>query len=302
MSKIFVAAFFVLFLIAGCNKVETATDKDVSQQKKLVIGLLPEHNIFFQLERYEPLVKYLSGKIGIRVELIILSRYGNIINNFVSGKMDGAFFGSFTYALAHSKLGLEIMARPENIEGISTYYGLIFTRKDSRIRTAKDMEGKIFAFVDKATTAGYLLPQAYFKKHGIENYKNYLKETYFTGTHEGVINDVISGKADIGAAKDTVFYRVAKNNSRIMDELVVLERSPDVPENGLAVRKDLDVALKNKIKKALLDMHNDASGKEVLKKFGAKRFIKTTTDDYEPVFEYAKEIGLDLATYDYLNE
>ena len=49
------------------------------------------------------------------------------------------------------------------------------------------MKGKTFAFVDKATTAGHLLPLAYFKAHGIQDYKTYFKETYFAGTHENAI-------------------------------------------------------------------------------------------------------------------
>ncbi len=56
--------------------------------------------------------------------------------------MDGAFLGSFTYALAHAKLGLEVIARPELVDGTSTYHGLIFVRKDSGIKTIKDMKGK----------------------------------------------------------------------------------------------------------------------------------------------------------------
>ncbi len=98
--------------------------------------------------------------------------------------MDGAFFGSFTYTLAHAKLGVEAIARPESFDGVSTYHGLIFARKGGHIKGVEDMKGKIFVFVDKATTAGYLLPLSYFKNHGIENYKTYFKETYFAGTHE----------------------------------------------------------------------------------------------------------------------
>ncbi len=276
--------------------------KSVKSDKPLIIGLLPEQNIFHQLERYDPLAKYISSKIGMKIELKVLPRYGNIINNFVSENMDGAFFGSFTYALAHSKLGLEVIARPEGTEGISTYHGLLFARKDSGIRNIKDMAGKRLAFVDKATTAGYLLPLAYFKKHGIDNYRNYLKETYFAGTHEDVINDVLDRKTDIGAAKNTVFYRLAEQDKRILNDLIIFERSPEVPENGLAMRKDIDISVRTKMKEILLDMHNDPDGKKVLKDFGASRFVPTSNDDYKPVFEYAKEIGLNLATYDYINE
>jgi len=302
MNKLFIALFMVLFFVVGCNNVEKPPSKVEKEGKPLIIGLLPEQNIFHQLERYDPLAKYISSKLGRKMELKVLPRYGNVINNFVSENMDGAFFGSFTYALAHSKLGLEVIARPENMEGISTYHGMLFARKDSGIRNIKDMAGKRLAFVDKATTAGYLLPLAYFKKHGIDDYRNYLKETYFAGTHEDVINDVLNKKTDIGAAKNTVFYRLAEKDKRILNDLIIFERSPDVPENGLAMRKDLDVSIRTKIKEILLDMHNDPAGRKVLKDFGALKFIPTSNDDYKPVFDYAKEIGLNLATYDYLNE
>lgn len=305
MSKVFIVICLFLTVVSGCTKTDAPEQKEketAAQEPTLLIGLIPEQNIFKQIERYEPLADYLSEKIGRKVKLIILIRYGNIIDNFISLGLDGAFFGSFTYTLAHAKLGVDAIARPESVDGTSTYHGLIFVRKDSGIKTAKDMKDKIFVFIDKATTAGYLLPQAYFKKHGIENYKAYLKETYFSGTHENAIYDVLNKKADIGAAKNTVYYRLADVDSRIKNELVIFERSPDVPENGLAVRKDLDISIKNKLKKALLNMHNDTKGIKILRDFGAKRFIETTDNDYASVYNYAKKINLNLATYDYINE
>jgi len=289
-------------LVAGCGEKKAPPKEKPQEGKSITIGLIPEQNIFRQMERYEPLAGYVSKKIGVKIKLKVLPRYGNIVNNFVSEGMDGAFFGSFTYSLAHAKLGVEVLARPENSEGISSYHGLIIVRKDSLIKTAEDMKGKRFAFVDKATTAGYLLPLAYFKKHGIGDYKSYLKETYFAGTHEDVIFDVLNKKADIGAAKNTIFDRLAKTDERIMKELFILEKSPDVPENGLAVRKDLDSSLKVKLKQTLLNMHNDPAGKNVLSKFGARRFIETTDKDYAPVFSYARDIGLNLSVYDYTNQ
>lgn len=291
-----------LLVVAACSEKTAPPREKPLEGKPIIIGLIPEQNIFRQMERYEPLASYVSKKIGVKIKLKVLTRYGNIIDNFVAEGMDGAFFGSFTYSLAHAKLGVEVLARPENSEGISSYHGLIIVRKDSLIRTAEDMRGKRFAFVDKATTAGYLLPMAYFKKHGIGNYRAYLKEAYFTGTHEDAIYDVLNKKADIGAAKNTVFERLAKTDERILNELLILEKSPDVPENSLAVRKDLDNSLKIKLKETLLNMHNDPAGKDVLSKFGARRFIATTDKDYGPVFTYAKDIGLDLAVYDYINQ
>ena len=304
MIRFFAAACIcILFsLAAGCKKTEAPPPKKISGEMSIQIGLIPEQHIFDQMERYRPLAGYLSKKTGVKVKLKVLPRYGNIVDNFVSSGLDGAFFGSFTYTLAHAKLGVEVLARPESRAGKSTYFGLLFVRRDSGIRTVKDMEGKRFAFVDKATTAGYVLPLKYFREQGISNYRTYLKETYFAGTHEDTIYDVLNGKADIGAAKSTIFEKVIKGDERIKKELIVIAKSPDMPENGLAVRKDLDDSVKKKLKAALLEMHNDPEGWNILINFGARRFIETTDGDYAPVLKYAQEAGLNLATYDYMNE
>ena len=288
-------------LFGACSPQEPPAPAKKPTVKTLLIGLIPEQNIFHQMDRYEPLMEYLYRKTGKRITLKLLPRYGNIIDSFKSSGLDGAFFGSFTYILAHAKVGVEVMARPLALDNTSTYYGMIFVRRDSRIRTARDMKGKRFAFVDKATTAGYLLPLDYFHEHGISDYKRYLKETYFTGTHEDAIRDVLNRKADIGAAKNTVFQRLAKADPRIMKELVVLERSPDVPENALALRVDIDASVRDLLKDALLKMNLDPDGKKVLERFGALKFIETTNRDYDVVRKYVEDIHLNLATYEYMN-
>ena len=297
-----IACWLLLLLLAGCAPTEPPPPPRKEPAAKLQIGLMPERNIFRQIERYEPFAEYIYRKTRIRIALTILPRNGNVVSNFQSSNLDGAFFGSFTYTLAHAKIGVEILARPVWLDNSSTYHGLIFVRKDSGIRSAKDMKGKRFAFVDKATTAGYLLPLAYFHDSEVPDYRKFLKEAYFAGTHEGVINDVLNRKADVGAAKNTVFERPGKEDPRISKELVVLTRSPDVPENGLALRRDLDPGVRQLLKETLLNMERDPEGRKVLEQFGARRFIETTNADYRPVLAYAESIHLDLSTYDYLND
>jgi phosphonate transport system substrate-binding protein len=302
ITKVLFTLFFVcLSLSAGCRTSEKTTPEQTAEKRMVIIGLIPEMNLFRQMARYEPLADYLSEKTGTQVKLTVLTRYGNIIDNFVSGGLDGAFFGSFTYALAHTRLGVQVLARPESVDGASTYHGLLFVRKDSGIASYRDMQGKRFAFVDMATTAGYLFPLAYFQKHGV-NYRTYLKESYFTGTHEDAIYDVLNRKADIGAAKNTVFRRLADSDARIRNELTVLDRSFEVPENALALKQNLDESLREKFKSVILSMHLDPRGIKVLEAFGAKRFIETTEADYRSLYRSAREIRLDLVTYDYRNE
>jgi len=287
---------FCALLAPGCSKESSGPVEPAPQRQTLLIGLVPEQSMFKQVERYEPLARYLSLRMGADVKLIILPRYEQILNSFTVHQVDAAFFGSFTFVLAHAKLGVQVIARPVGLDGKSTYHGLLFVRKDSGIRSVRDMKGKRFAFVDRDTTAGYLLPLAYFKKAGV-NYKTYLKESYFAGTHEDAIHDVLDRKADIGAAKNTEFERLATADSRIKAELVVLARSPEVPENSLAVRNDLEPSLKEKLSEALLTMHENQIGARILQNFGALRFIETTDSDFRPVYDYAQEIGIDLSTW-----
>jgi phosphonate transport system substrate-binding protein len=307
MSRLVISICLCLAIFIGCGESKRENDtatitENQRERPSITIGLIPERNIFKQLDRYEPLADYVSKRIGADIKLKVLTRYGNIIDNFVSAGLDGAFFGSFSYTLAHAKLEVEPIARPEKADGTSTYYGLIMVRKDGGIKTAKDMKGKIFAFVDRATTAGYLLPLAYFKENGIDDYEKFLGENYFAGTHEAAIYDLLNKKADICAAKNTVFTRLAARDKRLTTELLLLARSPDVPENGLAIRKDFNAAIKSELKKTLLNMDKDPEGVNVLKRFGAKRFIETTNDDYDSVYKYVEQIGLNLATYNYRNE
>jgi len=288
--------------VAGCGEPLEPPPTSPQEPRKIRIGLIPEHDIFNQLERYEPLARYLSEKLDVEIELKILPRYGNIIDNFTEAGLDGAFFGSFTYALAHARLGVSVLARPVNPDGQSTYHGLIFVRRDSGIQHAEQMQGKRFVFVDRATTAGYLLPLDYFHEHGIEDFRSFLGEFYFAGSHENAYYDVLDGKADVGAAKNTVYKRLASEDPRLQTELMPLAQSPEVPENGLALKLEIDPSLRDRLKEVLLSMETDPEASAVLASFGALRFIETTDADYEPVFRYAEEIGLDLTTYNYRND
>lgn len=292
-----------LVFLPGCEpQDQPASQKNVATALQTYrIGLLPEHNIFEQKKRYAPLLDYLSEQLGISLQSVILPRYGNIIENFNQLNLDGAFFGSFTGALAIKTLDVEPLARPQYLNGASTYYGMVFVRKEDKIRTAEDMRNKRMVFVDRATTAGYLLPLFYFKSIGIDDYAGWFSEYYFSGTHEDAIQDVLDGLADIGAAKNTVFYRLAETDQRVIEELEILKTSPRVPANGLAMRKDIPEDLKQKLLDKLLMMHRTSEGRSILDRLRIEKFIRTTETDYQPVLDYAESIGLDLSHYQYLN-
>jgi phosphonate transport system substrate-binding protein len=305
-----IAPLIAIVLLSSCGSERVPSPAHVvpdrsagsaESRSELKLGVLPEQNIFRQLQRYEPLAAYLSARTGVKVRLSVLPRYGNIVRNFSSSGLDGAFFGSFTYALAHRRLGVEVLARPQMLNGSSTYFGVILVRRDSGIRDVRGLKGKRFAFVDQATTAGYLLPLSCFAHAGITDYRAFLGEAYFAGTHEDVVHDVLDGKADAGAAKSSVLERMAGEDPRVMSDLTFLDRSPDVPENALALAPTVAPEVRERVRRVLLAMHEDPDGREALARLGALRFVPTRDEDYAPVYRFAAEAGIDLETYEYDN-
>ncbi len=274
----------------------------VSYAEKLTIGLIPEQNVFKQIKRYKPVGEYIQKRTGIEIKFTVLSRYGNIIESFQEKKMDGAFWGSFTGALAIKKLGVQPVARPVNLDGSSSYKGYIFTHRYSVIKSVDRMRHSVIAFVDKATTAGYLFPLAYLRDNGVKNIDSFFKEYYFTGSHDAAIYAVLNKKAEVGCAKNTIFDMLARNDPAIKDDLVILAESPEFPSNSFGLRKDIPFAIKKQMKRVLLEMDSDDEGRKVLAQFGVKKFIETTEKDYEAVFEITEKAGVDLETYNYKND
>lgn len=284
-----------LLAFSGCSRHEPVAPPTPPPEKTLRIGLKPSRSLFAQLDRYDPIAKYLSRKTGIRIELKVFPKYYVIVDRFEAEKLDGAFFGSYTYVVAHRKLGVETVARPVGLDNTTTYHALVLARKDSGIRNARGMKGKRFAFSARGTIDGFIFPLEYLHKSGVDEYGKFLGETYFAGTHEDVIRDLLSKKADAAGTKSTVYERMAKADPRVGKELRILARSDEMPNSGLALRKGIDPFDRDRLKEALLGMHLDPEGKEALAKFGASRFIESTNRDYEHVVRYLEHVGHHLA-------
>lgn len=299
-------AFVLLTCLAlpatmAAAQARTATEP-AAPPRILRVALVPELDIFQQKSRYQPLFDYLGTALGIRFEPLVLSRFGSLIDDFTELELDAAFFGSLTGATAIKNLGMIPLARPQFTDGPSSYYGMLFVRKQSDIHQAADMQGKKMVFVDRATTAGYLFPLDYFQQNGIEDYTSWFGAYYFAGTHEDAILEVLKGYADVGVAKSTIFYRLARTNPQILDDLQILASSPHFPENSFGVRGDLPEELVILLREQLLTMHQNPAGRAVLEAMEVQRFLQTTREDYLPVFNYAERLGIDLSTYQHAND
>ncbi len=272
------------------------------EEKELLIGLIPEQNIFKQFERYLPLAKYIEKRTGIKIRLTILSRYGDIVDRFTQRRMDGAFFGDLTGALAIRKLSVIPLVKPVREDGSTSVHGCIIVRKDSGIRSVAGMKDKVMAFVDRATVTGYLFPIVYLREHGVREIDSFFSEHYFSGSFDASVYAVLDGRADVGCVKDSIFRNLVKKDPSIKDELEIIAVSPAMPESTLCVKDDLPENMKKMLREVLLNMNRDAEGRKVLKQMGLKRFSEARQEDYKPVFMMLQSAGYDIDTYHYRTE
>ncbi|KPK36937.1 MAG: hypothetical protein AMK70_00385 [Nitrospira bacterium SG8_35_1] len=287
--------FFPLLSVPDCISAEIEEESETAITLRLAI--VPEKNTFEQLRRYKYITDYLSQKMEMDVTVEIMANYGEISEAFQEGRADAGFFGSFSYVLTRAKTGIEPIARPVWLDGNSTYRGYIFVRKNSGIETVKDMQDKSLVLVDKATTAGYIFQLYYFGYYGITSLESYFSKISFARSHDAAVWSVYTGEADIGGAKNHIFNKFKEEYPDFKDQMVIIAESPEVPSNGLAVRKDLNPAIKLRLKTLLLTLHQDEIGQKVLENFGASKFIETTDNDYKVLYNMVKDLGINLERY-----
>ena len=304
--RLYIILLPILFvLVTGPATAQDDLSKKVkpseSDEAVLRLVLIPEKNIFEQRRRYGFITDYLSRKLGMSVLVEVMNNYGEICDAFLDGRADAGFFGSFSYVLTHAKAGIVPIARPVWLNEESTYRGYIFVRRDSGIKTVEEMQNKSLIMVDKATTAGYIFQLYYFQYSGIDNLEDYFSRIVFAGSHDTAAWAVYSGEADIGGAKNHIFKELAAEYPDFKKQMLILAESPEVPSNGLAVSRNLNPAIKLRLKSLLLNLHKTLEGQKVLKQFGALSFIETNDDDYRVLYSMVNALDIDLKEYPYKN-
>ncbi len=269
------------------------------EDQEIVIGLIPEENIFRHYERYLPLARYLSELLDKPIRLTILSKYGDVIDRFTERHMDGAFFGALTGYIAIHKLGLRPLVVPVLKGGTYASPGYIIIRKDVPLNTIKDLKGSVAALVDRATARGYLFLLSYLRGKGIKKPETFFREVFFTGSHDAAIYAVADGRADITSVKASVYHKIIKKDPLLKEELKIVARSEDIIDSVMCIRNDMNPKTVKILLKGLLSMHENPEGKEVLEKMGLEKFIKADEEQFREVEFLLKAIGTDVMRYDY---
>lgn len=295
IKRIFIIWFIGFFLF------QPVTIYSLTQNEKdeILIGIIPEENIFRFYEKHLYLAEYLSRLLGRPVRLTILSRYGDVIDRFQERKMDGAIFGSLTGYIAIHKLGLKPLVVPVSKNGSYSSPAYVIVRKDVPFTSILDFRNSVAAFVDRATARGYLFLIAYLKRQGIKNPEKFFREVFFTGSHDAAVYAVADGRADITSVKAGVYEKLIKKEPLLAEELKIIARSEPFVDSVFCVKGNLAPESIELLLHGLTHMHENPEGIEVLKKMGINRFIKAEMKYFEAIDKLLREAGTDVKHYNY---
>jgi phosphonate transport system substrate-binding protein len=253
----------------------------------LRLGLVPERDIFAQHRRYRALADWLEPRLRRRVELATLNTYQGVLADLAEQRVEGAFVGSLLAVLARDRHGVRLVAKPETEDGITTYQGVLFVTAASPVTRVEQLAGRPVAMV-RATTAGDLFPIHLFDRHGLLDGAN-PPAIRWVGTHDQVVEAVLAGRVDAGAAKDLrLEASLAQRPGAQIRRLAVSE---PVPTNALVLRSDVAPVFAEALKQALLAMHEQPAGQAALKAFGARRFVPCDPAEYRAIYEMVEALG-----------
>ncbi|MBI5905397.1 MAG: phosphate/phosphite/phosphonate ABC transporter substrate-binding protein [Deltaproteobacteria bacterium] len=230
------------------------------------------------VEKYQPLMDYLSVKIGRPVEFHPSTSYPEVLGKLASGEIQAAILGSAGGARAVRDLGATPVARPEK-GGVSGYRGCLIVRKDSGLKRIEDLKGKHFDYVEKGTSAGHLFPRALLVSKKLAP-DSFFGTVSYSGKHDIAVMKVMNGGADGASVKDQDLEKLSRSDPQVRERIVVLQKSGLYPDGTLLFRKGAAAATVKSVESALLGLGADPGGKAALSALGADRYIATGKKDF----------------------
>lgn len=269
MKKIFFLLFIITILLSSCRKetvlnptapVPTSVIKKT--EKPLVLSCIPIESELKLIEGWQLLADYITEQSGIPIEIDTKKSYEDIINGLKSGEVDMAYLGALSYIKAHETAGVIPLVQPNFItEKDPLYRSCIIVRKDSGIKNIAGLKGKKFAFTDKDSTSGYLIPVSMMSDIGVKNLK-FFSKYIFTGDHEAAFLAVYNGYVDGAAVYSRLFL---DNQDPRLKDIIIIKQSAPIPTGPIVIRKEIPSEKIELIKKAYLSVGTTKETAEICK-------------------------------------
>lgn len=237
--KLFLLLFFIISLFHN----------QVYAEDSLTLLIHPYLSASELLNRFSPLVTYLSKESGQLIKIKISKSYGEHFKAVGEGKTDLAYLGPLSYVKVSKIYGKQTLLAGLKVNGKSSFHSIIIIPENSKIKTIEELAGKRFAFGDSHSTMSYLVPCYMLYQKGIN--VEHLKKFEFLGSHNSVALAVLGGYYDAGGVKEEVFYqykdrglKMLAKSGPIAEHLFVA--NSNLPEDFVNMLRELMINLKDK--------------------------------------------------------
>ena len=261
-----------------------------SLPRELRISAIPDENPQEMLRIYTPFADYLAKEIGVPVKFTPVVDYAATVEGLAANKLDMVWYGGLTsvQAARRAKGATRIVMRKEDAEFKSHF----ITRKETGIRSLKDLKGKTFSFGSVSSTSGHLMPRFYLLKGGINPEKDFSKFG-FSGAHDATAAWVEASRVDAGALNFLVWDKLVETKKVDTGKVVIFWTTPPYVDYVWTVRAGLNKALVEKISKAFLKLdYNKPEDKKLLDLHRTKGYLAAKDSDWKGTEEAAIAAGL----------
>lgn len=231
---------------------------------------------------YRPLADHLAKKLGREVKLYTVDSWEGLAKSLAAGETDIALMGPWGYVLANHQAGAQAVSTIL-YEGKPEYFAIMITHPKSGINRIEDMKGKTFAFGDKGSTSGYLIPFHEFQKRGIDPEKYFSKVLHTK--HQAIETQVTRGELDAGADynrnRDAM---IEQGLIKAADSKIIWTSAP-LPNDAVAVSAELykDKAFVARLQAALAEVGSALKAQPNLLPKSYTGFVTKDNSFYAPI-------------------
>ncbi|HEX3699113.1 MAG TPA: phosphate/phosphite/phosphonate ABC transporter substrate-binding protein [Phenylobacterium sp.] len=236
--------------LVACSKAGPGA----SPPQVLTFSIVSTENAQVQMQEWGPFLRDMQAATGLVVRPSFGSNYTAAIEAMRFKQSDLGWFTNDSGLEAVRRADGEVFARTSKPSGPDGYQAVIIVRKGSGLtlpRLLKCDRTLTFGMGDAKSTSGTLAPMAYlFAPRDIDPARCF--RTVRNASHESNLFAVGAGLLDAATNNTNSMLRMAALNTAIarktLANLQVIWRSPTIPEDPMIWRKDLDPAVKAKIR------------------------------------------------------
>ncbi len=252
---------------------------------------------------YEDMAKYFSKKLGWDVDVVSGLSYSEADEMLDSGMIQIGGVCGLPYVHKQAEGKYELLAIPvmglkkgawkdapgyENVPG--KYYSYTIVRKDSPVKSWKDLKGKSYSINDLGSNSGYNMPRYKLVKLGAKSWKDYFSKVVISGSHEESIRMVSKGIIDASSVDSLVldYDRSIGDPDALNVKIIEVLHPGGAGAPPMVISKKADPSIKKGFKEALLNMHNDSEGKKILENALMLRFSAPDDSNYNDIRKMEK--------------